>query len=138
MREDALSDSPRRLRVAIAEDDDEQRWALEQALEIEGFEVLSFEDGAELLDFFELNGARTADVVIADLNMPGRSGIEGLERARARGLTAPIFVVTGESGAELRARVGRLGNSLFLQKPIDPARLAQAIYQVAKLQPDLD
>lgn len=138
MREDALGDSPRRLRVAIAEDDDEQRWALEQALELEGFEVMSFEDGAELLDFFEANGVRTADVVIADLNMPGRSGIEGLERARERGLTAPIFVVTGETGDELRARVARLGNSLFLQKPLDPARLAQAIYQVAALQPDLD
>lgn len=104
---------------------------MEQALTDEGFEVLSFEDGAELLDFFEL-GAR-ADVIIADLNMPGRSGLEGLEHARAHGLTAPIFVVTGESAPELKTRVAQLGNALFLQKPIDVARLAQAIYQVASL-----
>ena len=129
MREDA----PRRLRVAIAEDDDEQRWALEHALSAEGFEVVSFEDGAELLDFFELKGTRNADVIIADLNMPGRSVLDGLELARARGLTAPIFVVTGENGAELRARVARLGNALYLQKPIDAARLAEALYRVAAL-----
>lgn len=134
MREDALNDAPRRLRVAIAEDEDEQRWALEQALASEGFEVLSFEDGAELLDFFEVGQGRKPDVIIADLNMPGRSGLEGLEHARAGGLTAPIFVVTGENSAELRARVARLGNSLYLQKPIDPERLAEAIYRVAALQ----
>lgn len=126
-------EAPRRLRVAIAEDDDEQRWALELALTSEGFEVVSFEDGAELLDFFELKEARKADVIIADLNMPGRSGLEGLEHARAQGLTAPIFVVTGENSLELRARVARLGNALFLQKPIDAARLAEAIYRVASL-----
>jgi two-component system response regulator ChvI len=122
--------------VALAEDDDEQRLALELALRAEGFEVISFEDGAELLDFFELAGPRSADVVIADLNMPGCSGLEGLERARARGLTLPIFVVTGESGAEVLARVARLGNALYLRKPLDAWRLAEAIYRVAALQPD--
>lgn len=101
----------------------------------EGIEVLSFEDGAELLDFFELTGERGADVIIADLNMPGCSGLEGLERARSRGLTAPIFVVTGESSPELKGRVARLGNALFLQKPIDAARLAEAIHRVASLAP---
>lgn len=134
LHDEALTAAPRRrLRVALAEDDDEQRWALEQALVAEGFEVLSFEDGAELLDFFELSGGRPADVIIADLNMPGRSGIEGLEAARRRGVDAPIFVVTGDSGAEVRARVAQLGNALYLQKPVDAARLAQAIYRVASL-----
>lgn len=133
MREDGPAIEPRRLRVALAEDDDEQRWALEMALIEEGFEVLSFEDGAELLDFFEWAGPRAADVIIADLNMPGRSGLDGLERARARGLSAPIFVVTGEGSSELRNRVAHLGNALFLQKPVDASRLAQAIYRVASI-----
>lgn len=133
-QDEALTAAPRRLlRVALAEDDDEQRWALEQALTGEGFEVLSFEDGAELLDFFEISGGRAADVIIADLNMPGRSGLEGLEAARGRGVAAPIFVVTGDSSPEVRARVAQLGNALYLQKPVDPARLAQAIYRVASL-----
>lgn len=136
-QDEALTAGPRRrLRVALAEDDDEQRWALEQALVGEGFEVLSFEDGAELLDFFELSLGRAADVIIADLNMPGRSGLDGLEAARRRGVHAPIFVVTGDSRPEVRARVAQLGNALYLQKPVDAARLAQAIYRVASLAPD--
>ncbi|MDP1827680.1 MAG: response regulator [Archangium sp.] len=132
---EVLSTPPRRLRVALAEDDDDQRQALDAALTSEGFEVVSFEDGAELLDFFELASTRAADVIIADLNMPGRSGLDGLERARARGVTAPIFVVTGESSEDLRARVMRLGNALYLHKPIDAGRLAEAIYRVAALGP---
>ena len=133
MREDVPAVEHRRLRVALAEDDDDQRWALEQALVHEGFEVLSFEDGAELLDFCELTGERGADVIIADLNMPGVSGLEGLTRARARGMMAPIFVVTGDSSPELKSQVAQLGNALFLHKPIDAQRLAQAIYRVASL-----
>lgn len=133
MREEAAGPTPRRLRVAIAEDDDEQRWALEQALTSEGLEVLSFEDGAELFDFFGLEGSAAADAVVADLHMPGRSGLDGLEEARAKGFSAPIFVVTGESSAELKERVAKLGNALFLQKPLDPSLLAQAIYRVASL-----
>ncbi len=136
-QDEGLTAAPRPLlRVALAEDDDEQRWALEQALISEGFEVLSFEDGSELLDFFELSGGRAADVIIADLNMPGRSGLEGLEAARHRGVAAPIFVVTGDSSPEVRARVAQLGNALYLQKPVDAARLAQAIYRVASLARD--
>ena len=43
MREDVPAVEHRRLRVALADDADDQRWALEQALVHEGFEVLSFE-----------------------------------------------------------------------------------------------
>jgi len=132
---EAVRPPMRRLRVAIAEDDDEQRWALEQALTSEGFEVLSFEDGSELFDFFDLEGNAGADAVVADLHMPGRSGLDGLEEARARGFAAPIFVVTGESGAELKERVAKLGNALYLQKPLDAGLLAQAIHRVASLGP---
>jgi DNA-binding NtrC family response regulator len=135
MDQEAVRPSMRRLRVAIAEDDDEQRWALEQALTSEGFEVLSFEDGSELFDFFDLEGNAGADVVVADLHMPGRSGLDGLEEARARGFSAPIFVVTGESGADLKDRVAKLGNALYLQKPLDAGLLAQAIHRVASLSP---
>lgn len=132
MGDDAPRD-PRRLRVAIAEDDDEQRLALEQALQAEGLDVLSFEDGAELLDFFEGGGAPAPDVVVADLQMPGRSGLDGLERARARGVDTPIVVVTGASSPALRERVARLGNALFVQKPVDAGRLAQALHRLAAL-----
>ena len=124
---------PRQPRIALAEDDDDQRQALEAALVAEGFEVISFEDGAELLDYFEAEGGAPADVIVADLHMPGCSGLEGLERARARGVRVPIFVVTGSNAPEVQARLSQLGNMLFFQKPVDPERLAAAISSVASV-----
>lgn len=123
----------RRFCVAVAEDDDDQRLPLERLLEASGFEVLSFEDGDELFDYFALPGARRADVIVADLNMPGRSGLLGLELARARGVTVPIVVVTGETSADAYRRVALLSNSLLLRKPIDPDRLTAALINLAAL-----
>lgn len=119
----------RRIRVAIAEDDDEQRAALQGALEDEGFEVLAFEDGFELVDYFADHPARRRwpDAVITDVGMPGRSGLDAIELARAHGVLAPVFVVTGLPNEQVRAHAARVGVTLLLRKPIEVESLAQAI-----------
>lgn len=118
-----------RIRVAIAEDDDEQRTALQSALEDEGFEVLAFEDGFELVDYFAETPARRRwpDAVITDVGMPGRSGLDAIELARSHGALAPVFVVTGLPSEQVRARAAKLGVTLLLRKPIEVEALAQAI-----------
>lgn len=125
-----------RLRVAIAEDDEDQRVALQKALEAEGFEVLAFEDGFELVDYFAHADAsrRWPDAVVTDVGMPGRSGLDAAEQARARGSKVPIFVVTGLPDPQVRERAERLGNALLFQKPIDVDRLAQAIMALASVE----
>ena len=129
----ATTENKGRLRVAVAEDDDDQRVALEAALEAEGFEVISFEDGFELLDYFELGSHREPDAIVSDVNMPGRSGLEALSVARARGVRSPIFVITGETGPEVLEAVKMLGNALLFPKPIDVERLARAIVGLAEV-----
>jgi DNA-binding response OmpR family regulator len=124
---------PRGLCVAVAEDDDDQRMSLERLLTSSGFDVLSFEDGDELFDYFALPGARRADVIVADLNMPGRSGLTGLEFARAKGINVPIFVVTGAVTQEARQRVAKLSNALLLSKPVDPEKLTVALLHIAAI-----
>jgi DNA-binding response OmpR family regulator len=125
-------DAPRRLKVALAEDDELQRSALQEALQDEGFDVIPLEDGFELTDYLSLDLKAFADAIVADLNMPGRSGLDGLELARQKGLHVPIFVVSGEESVESRARVARLGNAVYFSKPIDPERLAKAIHALAQ------
>lgn len=125
-----------RVRVALAEDDDEQRDALQRALELEGFEVVTFEDGSELVDYFSLTGLRIRwpDVVITDVGMPGSSGLDAIELARSRGAQVPVFIVTGNADPEIRARTARMGNALLFLKPIHIDRLAQAIWQLVRVQ----
>ncbi len=125
------------LRVAVAEDDDDQRAALEAALEVEGFQVLSFEDGFELLDYFEARHRAWPDAIVSDVNMPGRSGLDALAVARARGVVAPIFVITGDALPEVRVRVDALGNALLIEKPIDVERLARAIRELAAVHDEV-
>ncbi len=128
----------RPLRVAIAEDDDEQREVLEKALELEGFEVVSFEDGAELVDYFSMAKGRVRwpDAIVTDLGMPGRSGLEAVQLARKRGIEAPVFIVTGNADPQIRAQAAHLGNTLVFLKPINVERLAQAIWQLAHVAAD--
>ena len=121
------------LRIALAEDDDMQRAILEDALRLEGFDVVPFEDGAELIDYFQLpqTAVRWPDAVVTDVNMPGHSGLEAAAVARAAGFTAPIFVVTGASSPTVIAQAAHLGNTLLFDKPLDVEALAQAIWHLA-------
>lgn len=125
--------APHPMRVALAEDDDAQREALRDALEAEGFEVIPFEDGFELVDYFAMAGGKVPwpDAIVTDVNMPGRSGLEAIELARGRGALVPVFVVTGLTLADVRAQAARLGNVLVFPKPIDVQRLARAIGELA-------
>jgi CheY-like chemotaxis protein len=126
---------PRRLRVAIAEDDETLCALLAEALELEGFEVLCFNDGLELCDYFSVvgDGDPWPDAIVTDVSMPGRSGLEAIEVARGRGAMSPAFVVSGSADPAVRAYAARLGNTLFFAKPIEVERLAVAIAQLAYL-----
>jgi DNA-binding response OmpR family regulator len=125
----------RPIRVAIAEDDDAQREALQLALEEEGFEVDSFEDGFELLDYFDISAAKHSwpDAIVTDVGMPGRSGLEAVALARAHGATIPVFVVTGWTITEVRAQAAHLGNTMVFAKPIDVDHLARAIGELVRV-----
>jgi CheY-like chemotaxis protein len=135
--------SPRdheRIRIAVAEDDDEQREALEAVLKGYGYEVVAFEDGFELVDYFELAGAAPSakipwpDLVVSDVQMPGRTGLEALKLARARGMQAPIVIVTGFESGQLHEQVKHLGEALVFSKPIDIDRLAVAVSSLVELK----
>lgn len=130
-----VSGAARSIRVAIAEDDDAQREALQVALEEEGFEVDAFEDGFELLDYFDVAAAKRSwpDAIVTDMGMPGRSGLEAVAQARARGAMIPVFVVTGWTIAEVRAQAAQLGNTLVFAKPIDVEHLARAIGELVQV-----
>jgi CheY-like chemotaxis protein len=121
--------------VALAEDDDVQRMLLEEALRLEGFDVVTFEDGAELIDLFELppSTVRWPDALVTDINMPGHSGLEAAALARQRGFAAPIFVVTGSKAPQYPEQAARLGNTLLLTKPLDVDALAQAIWHLTRV-----
>jgi DNA-binding response OmpR family regulator len=111
-------------RVILADDDEELRGALAGALERSGYDVVPLEDGAELSDYFELIHPPSVrqhqpDLVITDVRMPGRSGLEVMRQARLLGLTCPVILFTAWGDDTVRETAHRMGQTVVVDKPAE-------------------
>ena len=120
--------------VLLAEDDDELRELLSARLQREGLRVVEVEDGFELRDYLDLcrpgGDLSEPDLVITDIRMPGESGPEAL--ARSAFLHAPVMIISGFVGPEMRALAATGGVAAIFEKPIDLDVLMVAIRRVLK------
>lgn len=117
-------------RVLVAEDDAHVAELVAWALEPLDLEVVPARSGDDALA--SIAASRPA-VAILDLGLPGRSGLEVLERLRAAPDTAglPVLVLSARDGA-LREAVEGLGAS-FMSKPFDVDALAARVGALLKL-----
>ena len=126
-------------RVLIVDDHKDFRDATRIFLERRGHEVLDTQDGAEAV---QLCREHKPDLVILDVFMPGKDGIEILWQIRGEGLASRIIVVSAGKGAPWSSmRVEKLGAlkvakefgaDLVLGKPIEPEVLMNAVEDVLK------
>ena len=118
-------------RVLLAEDDREMREMVAAALRMDGAEVVIACDGVELL---ERLGSMTAersprfryDLVVADIRMPGYTGLQVLEGMRRAGWTTPMILMTAFSDRATRTRAEEQRAVLF-DKPFDVDDLRTAV-----------
>jgi two-component system response regulator HydG len=123
-----------KLRVLFAEDDDDLRRSLGDALQSNGYEVVSVRDGHAVLEHLGASlvlERRDApmDILVTDLRMPGVTGLQLLEGLRARGWTLPIVVMSAFGDDEVRQRALASGATAFLNKPVDVDELQRIIQQ---------
>ncbi len=106
--------------VLIVDDEAEIRESLQTLLELEGYEVETAADGEAGLSKL---GERPFDLVLLDLALPGRNGIELLPEIRGLDAQLPVIIITAYGTVEdaVRAMQGGAGN--FLQKPWDNEKL---------------
>lgn len=116
----------KRRRVLVVDDLDNHRDGLARLLRWDGWEVDTAPNGFAALDIAR---ARTPDVVVTDLHMPGMNGLELIRKLHAHDARIPVILVTATSSANLDAAATLAGAACCMMKPLDLARLATALAQ---------
>ncbi len=102
------------MRILVIEDEAKMGEALREGLETENYEALLAKTGEE---GFYLTQAETFDLVVLDVMLPGRSGLEILSTMRARGSRVPVLLLTARDAVEDRVRGLDAGADDYLVKP---------------------
>ena len=114
--------------ILVVDDEASYREALSCGLVAEGFEVVMAGDAAEALEQFS---ARTPDLVLLDVMLPDRSGLEGCREIRATS-SVPVVMVSARS-EELDVVVGlELGAADYVAKPYRLRELTARIRAVLR------
>ncbi len=101
-------------RILVVEDESKVARALREGLERQGHEVVIAPNGEE--GFFLVN-AEKFDLVILDLMLPGRDGLQVLSTLRKRGLETPVLILTARDAIEDRVQGLDKGADDYLVKP---------------------
>jgi two-component system response regulator FixJ len=101
--------------ILLVDDDAAVRNALKFSLEMEGFSVRLYATPEALLAEDRLPDG---GCLVIDYRMPEIDGLELVERLRKRGVTLPVFIISGRVTRSLRARASGLGVSDVLEKPL--------------------
>ena len=111
--------------VAIVDDDESVQKALQDLIESDGLSTLCF-DSAE--QFLESEVQNEAACLIADIRMPGMSGLELQAKLKAEQCRIPVIFITAHGDAEMRILTMREGAVEFLSKPFDDSVLLGIVH----------
>jgi len=106
----------RALNVWLVDDDASIRWVLERALKHSGMQAKAFEQADGVLDALR---AEAPDVLITDIRMPGRSGLDLLKQIHVARPRLPVIVMTAHSDLESTVAAYQGGAFEYLPKPFD-------------------
>jgi chemotaxis protein CheC len=121
-------------RVLIVDDARVARAVLREALQAAGHEVVEAASAAAGL---QAAVETRPDLITTDLLMPGLDGFAFLDTLRARGVRAPVVVVTADIQKSTREECLRRGIVAVLGKPVSSAELARAVADALARQPRL-
>ncbi len=102
------------MRILVVQDEPKIARALQQGLERQEYEVVIASTGEE---GFYLVSAETFDLVILDLMLPGRDGLEVLSTLRKRGFVTPVLILTARDAVEDRVQGLDTGADDYLVTP---------------------
>jgi len=117
--------------IAVVDDDEGFREALQVFLRTFAFRVEPFASGEEFLRSSRLDAV---GCVILDLTMPAMSGLEVQKQLAARGFQIPIVFVTAHRDEYVGQRASAAGALAVLRKPVDHEELVRLVRQALEGQ----
>lgn len=116
-------------KIVVIDDEKPIRDSLKGVLEDDGYEVITVDDG--------INGLRTVrevipDVVLLDIWMPQKDGIEVLKEIKEELPQIPIIIMSGHGNIETAVKATKMGAYDFIEKPISLDRLTLLVQNAIK------
>ena len=124
--------APSEPQALVADDDDDMRTLLATSLRRVGFEVTEACDGEQLVNLFSALWSDDPDkklVIVSDIGMPIRDGLEATRMMRATAPHLPVILVTAFSDLATLQAAHEAGATSVIFKPIDRAAFVKAALQ---------
>jgi len=111
-------------KILLVDDERNIRRTLAMILRPEGFDVLEAGSGEEAIALFEKEGA---DLVILDVKLPGKSGIDVLREIKSAEPDRMVIMISGHATVATAVEATREGAFDFLEKPLTKERVLVAV-----------
>lgn len=114
-------------RILFVDDDDALREVVKGQLSAAGYQIDDARDGAEAIDKLQ---SQPYDVMLLDINMPGKTGIDVLKFWKERSLSCRVIMLTGRVGFSIATESLKLGADEYITKPFSLDYLLTSIKRV--------
>jgi len=121
---------PRKAHLLLIDDDPNTLASLARAFRLAGHEATVCDNASRAV---ELVRGERFDLILSDVVMPGKSGMELLEDLKKAGVQTPIVLISGQANIEMAVKATRLGALDFLEKPLSTDKLLLTVENALKL-----
>lgn len=110
--------------ILVVDDEESIRWSFMVMLQRAGYRAFTAADYASALDLLQ---QLDVDVLISDILLPGRSGLDILDWLKGKGRALPVVLITGQPEVKSVERSCRLGAFEYLAKPVNKDTLLEVV-----------
>ena len=121
---------PRKAHLLLIDDDPNTLASLSRAFRLAGHEATVCDNANRAMELLQ---SQRFDLILSDVVMPGKSGMELLEELKKSGLQTPIVLISGQANIEMAVKATRLGALDFLEKPLTTDKLLLTVDNALKL-----
>jgi two-component system nitrogen regulation response regulator NtrX len=121
---------PRKAHLLLIDDDPNTLASLARAFRLAGHEATVCDNALRAVELLQ---EAHFDLILSDVVMPGKSGLELLEELKKAGVQTPIVLISGQANIEMAVKATRLGALDFLEKPVSTDKLLITVDNALRL-----